>query len=175
MRRVLVLLLAFCGCGAVDIPLASVDAGESMGLRCMNSDECAPGEFCEKLGCGTFGRCIEQPVTCDGETRPECGCDGVTYWNFCLRQKAGAGFSAPGPCRNQKPCDQCPQGAICAQLVDPMQCTRPATQCFVLPDVCEGFSPDHYFECGSNMTQCLDACGAIRSGKIMARFRGACP
>lgn len=171
MRRVLVLLLALSGCDVVDIPLASVDAGEDLGDRCSSDLNCEAGQFCEKLGCGAFGKCTDRPTTCNGDQRPECGCDGVTYWNFCLRQQAGTGFSAPGPCRNQRPCDTCPEGSICAQLVEEDQCSRPVTRCFVMPDTCEGFTPDSYYECGTSATQCLDGCAAVRSGKIMAHRR----
>jgi hypothetical protein len=184
MRR-LVLVVLLAGCDVVDLPLVDVDAGDAfmpmMGAPCSNNDGCLGGQFCEKPACGALGRCVAQPPFCDGESRPECGCDGVTYWNDCLRRQAGQSMRERGPCVSPRPCDTttpCGGEAICARIVDPSQCVGvvPAGACFVLPaNSCEGFMPDHFYECGSTMTQCLDACGAIRSGRIVARYRGPCP
>jgi hypothetical protein len=183
MRWALVLLL-LCGCDVVELALVNVDAGEEfrppMGTPCSDNGGCLGGQFCEKPSCGAaLGRCVQQPAFCDGDSRPECGCDGVTYWNDCLRRKAGAGLSERGPCVSPRPCDTtspCEGEAVCGRLVNPAQCGLvPAGACFVLPERCDGFMPDHFYECGAPMTLCLDGCAAIRSGRIMARYRGACP
>ncbi len=182
MRLIFALLLVLTGCDAVDLPLVSVDAGDMFmpptGMGCANNSQCMGGQFCDKPCGAALGRCSQQPAFCDGESRPECGCDGVTYWNACLRRQAGVGFRDRGPCVDPIPCDTtspCDAG-VCGRIVAPNQCGLvPAGACFVLPDTCEGFMPDHFYECSMGMTQCLDACGAIRSGKIMARYPGACP
>ncbi len=189
MRRLnFVLPLVLAGCGAVSIPIVTVSDSDGgfrppMGRPCLDNQECGGGELCDKVACDDeFGRCVRRPAFCDGDARPECGCDGVTYWNECLRRAAGvASRSGRGECVNPRTCDEttepCPEGAICARLIFPNECSLPASgACYVLPDVCEGDTRDHYFSCTDvAQSQCLDGCAAIRSGQKSVRFPGACP
>lgn len=182
--KMLLLALVFAGCGTVDLDVVNVNDGGGfqppLGRPCLDSGECDAGQLCEKASCGeAFGRCVQRPAFCDGDSRPECGCDGITYWNDCLRRKAGVESRERGPCVNPRPCDTtlpCPDGALCGRLVFPNECGRVAAgACFVLPETCEGMMRDHFFACGAGMTQCLDACQAIRSGQPAAQFPGPCP
>ncbi|MDP1824214.1 MAG: hypothetical protein Q8L48_13255 [Archangium sp.] len=183
-RALLALMLGLAGCEPVDLDVVDIpDSGAfqpPVGASCANTGECMAGQLCDKAACGdALGRCVQRPPFCDGDSRPECGCDGVTYWNDCLRRAAGIeAREGRGPCLNPRPCDTtslCPDGAICGRLVFPNECGRVAAgACFVLPTTCLGQMPDHFFACGAPMTQCLDACAAIRSGQPAARFPGPC-
>jgi hypothetical protein len=99
------------GCGNETIPIAtvgdaSVDAGA---VTCTLSDAgielgtpCQDGEFCETKICGaTVGTCTTIPpdASCDGaDYDPECGCNGVSYFNGCLRRAAKINASAATAC-----------------------------------------------------------------------------
>ena len=185
MRHVLLIAVLLSACEVVDIELVNVPDGGAfqppVGPACADSSTCLAGQFCEKAACGeALGHCLQRPPVCDGEARPECGCDGVTYWNDCLRRLAGVESKVDrGPCRNPRACDtgsRCPEGASCARVVFPNECGRViAGACWVVPDNCEGGMPEHYYACGGPMTQCLDSCAAIRSEQPSARFPGLCP
>ncbi len=172
MKKLLVLLL-LAACEPVDIFVADVHDGGGFDPRrgppCAGASECRAGQFCEKPTCGaTLGRCMQRPAACPGEGPPQCGCDGVTYWNECLRRRAGVEANLePGECSNPVACDQCP-GAYCAKRVySPTECSGTvAGACFVLPEVaCVGPGPS-FTPCGGPM-QCLDHCAAIRSEQPM--------
>ncbi len=50
--------------------------------------ECGPGEFCRfpDASCGALGEpgtCELAPTICTLEVQPVCGCNGVTFANFC--------------------------------------------------------------------------------------------
>jgi hypothetical protein len=188
MTRTLVLLLCAAGaaaCGPVDLEVITVpDAGAFQpppGPPCTASDECLAGQLCEKAACGDgLGRCVVRPTVCDGETRPSCGCDGVTYLNDCLRRAAGVeSIAERGPCQVlARSCDvgtPCPGGAFCARLFPPNQCGFPAAgTCWVAPEVCQGEQREHFLACGT-ASPCLDLCQAVRAEVPLARFPGACP
>ena len=186
-RLVLLSCFAFVACGPVDTYVVDVpsDGGvELPGMGCARTEDCMGGQFCEKTSCGdALGTCRQRPVFCPGDGPPECGCDGVTYWNRCLRQNAGISATREmGPCRSPKACDTttpCDNGGYCARLVFPNQCGGlVAGACWVLPDVaCEGPAPS-FFSCSGGNTTCFNACAAIRSELPMAerpRTAGPCP
>jgi hypothetical protein len=105
------LVVCTAGCGQDTIVIAkvadaSVDAGS---LPCALSDAgievgtpCPDGEFCETKICGaTVGTCTTIPseATCDSaDYNPECGCNGVSYFNACLRSAARISASAATAC-----------------------------------------------------------------------------
>lgn len=182
-----VFVCLFAACDVVPLEVVAVpDGGETMGQPgppCASTDECMAGQFCEKPSCGAaLGNCIARPFGCDNEVRPQCGCDGVTYLNSCLRRSAGVESSAdePGPCRQPPPCDTtrpCADGAFCARIVFPNECGRVGPgQCWVVPETC-GPSPrvEHHYACGQAQTQCLDLCAAVRREEPTARYPGPCP
>uniref|UniRef100_A0AAQ5XYA9 Agrin n=1 Tax=Amphiprion ocellaris TaxID=80972 RepID=A0AAQ5XYA9_AMPOC len=62
-------------------------------------------------------RCSCDPIECEGTYKPECGKDGHTYTNECLRRKAECLSKILIPIKHQGPCDEacanCSFGAIC--------------------------------------------------------------
>jgi hypothetical protein len=186
-ESLLALCLLFLACGPVDLVVVDVpDAGELQpppGPSCSRNEDCLAGQFCETPSCAaTLGRCAPRPLSsaCPDDFRPECGCDGVTYWNGCLRRAAAQRSSAERGLCQQAPlaCDTttpCPGDASCARLVSPNECGRVAAgACWVVPQTCSG-GVDHFFTCGQPQAVCLDLCGAVRAQQPAARFPGPCP
>lgn len=148
--------------------------------RCVNNSDCTPGTFCERRGCAdTAGTCEPYPVLC-GDEAPVCGCDGVTYWNDCLRRAAGLAMAHPGECTEGRPCDdgarKCPKGALCAKLVgfDDLgpSCHVPVGRCWVLPATCPPPTrADRWDECAppERALHCADTCTAIRTERSFVR------
>lgn len=67
--------------------------------ECTQSVECPAGWRCEKKSCGdTTGICTQLPAQCGEEESLVCGCDGVTYFNDCVRSVCGSPSSMPGAC-----------------------------------------------------------------------------
>jgi hypothetical protein len=63
----------------------------------MTNDDCSPSSYCARRDCGEMhGHCHVRPVVCDDNPAPVCGCDGVSYWNECMREFTGATASVPG-------------------------------------------------------------------------------
>lgn len=183
----LLLVLLFLACGPVDLVVVDVPDGGATtpteGAPCSRADDCLAGQVCETQSCAmTLGRCVPRPLAsaCPDDFRPECGCDGVTYWNGCLRRAAAQRSSSErGQCQQApRACDTttpCPGDASCARLVFPNECGRVAAgACWVVPQTCSG-GVDHFFACGPPPTVCLDLCGAVRSQQPAARFPGPCP
>ena len=181
MNRLLFTLL-LAGCDPVVLIVVDVpDSGAfqpRLGPACADTSECLAGQLCEKPACGaSLGRCVRRPGFCDGNARPQCGCDGITYWNDCLRRAAGVeAIENHGECLNPLLCDTataCPGDALCGRIVFPNECSRLAAgACYVLPNTCEGLSSDHFIQCGTSA--CIDPCTAIRSGQATMRIRGPC-
>jgi len=68
-------------------------------FECTQSVECPMGWRCEKKSCGdATGVCKELPPACSEQETLVCGCDGVTYFNDCVRSVCGSFSSMPGAC-----------------------------------------------------------------------------
>lgn len=162
-------------------PHSTPDAGrDGGGFTCYGND-CPRNMYCAKPRCTEpgqvqLGTCMPKPrrEQCDSEFAPVCGCNGMSYYNDCLRQADGVnreqdfwcslratycGFNA-GPC---------PSGTFCALQMSPQaSCDAPATEgrCWSLPNDCSGSRSggDQVQRCNprSGERECVSACDAIR-------------
>ncbi len=198
MSASLVVLGATASCSEETIVIANLpvtDSGASAPAPkpCLDSSTCAAGYYCQLPEChppaGTAGTCVALPEVCTEPYGPVCGCDNVTYWSDCLRQKNGvAWYSKAEPCQNDpqntiNACGTdvpnstpCVAPALCAQLGGSMHggsfggdCGHgsPGT-CWVLPDQCPSTAVDHdqnlWDSCSPTGNKCVDTCNAIRYG-----------
>jgi hypothetical protein len=145
-------------------------------IECALDTDCLPDERCEKADCSApRGFCEPRPFCISPEEPdPVCGCDNVTYWNDCLRRRAGATPAHPGECghgfvRCFTGNDCGVSGARCARLFPPGLCPPPGPgRCWVLPPICPpSADPRRWLGCSAPGAMpappCVDACNAIRS------------
>jgi hypothetical protein len=178
-------------CSDEAIVLATISESASDGgmhheMRCSMPSDCYEGSFCDKKGAcdSPYGECEHHPVLCGNEEHEVCGCDGVTYFNDCLRKAAGVTKSHDGECTTEAvTCGgasggACPGSAVCAILLGfgdagPGACSPGATgTCWVVPPTCPlPTTLDRWDECHAHGARCLDTCSAIQSGE--AYFREA--
>jgi hypothetical protein len=186
-RRVpalLVILLA--ACGPVDVVVANLPPEPDGGrppprLPCAQNVDCPPDAFCEKPDCGVLvGQCRPRPVFCEPLPSVVCGCNGVNYWNDCLRRVQGVAASTPGECAQAAPCGgaggaACPDAlASCARLLpQAAACTAdPQGTCWLLPPNCPPAAGGAWSPCAGGA--CVDTCAAIRSQAPHSRL-ATCP
>jgi hypothetical protein len=154
------------------------DGGPGQG--CTSNAGCLPNEFCAKATCSSAsGRCERLPMFCDNDFHLVCGCDGVVYWNDCLRQQEGVAAGVPsvtGECSGSfASCGgtsgtSCPPNAWCNRLIPgPFNgCNlSPVGSCWVLPPVCptDAGGVPQLASCGTGPHKCTDVCSAIESGQ----------
>jgi len=67
---------------------------------CTASSDCNPDQYCAKAegDCDGVGECQPKPygIICLGS--PVCGCDGITYFDWCDAALAGVSVDYLGPC-----------------------------------------------------------------------------
>jgi Kazal-type serine protease inhibitor domain len=145
---------------------------------CMSDADCS-GWRCEKQSCDApSGFCEPSPVFCPPDPSPVCGCDGVTYWNDCIRRQSGAQMSAPGQClvtacACEVGSDCKVPNASCSHLVAPGEmCGHGMGACWVLPPQCTpNVDSQMWQECkppDAPPSPCVDTCTAILSEKSYA-------
>jgi hypothetical protein len=176
--RVVVFVL-MCGCAAQDIVVAEIEAGpDGHPFRtCVGNQDCAPNELCARHDCADVtGGCAPRPPMCDGDPKTVCGCDGITYWNDCLRKAAGITADTPGACEtNAVVCSAttpCPSGTFCARLYPEGSCdTNGGGACWGMPDTCPlDAGGTIYKKCpASPPDECADTCTAIRDQGTYAK------
>jgi hypothetical protein len=164
------------GAGAAPIDGgAGGSAGTPSGKPCRSKLDCAPGWRCEKMGCDAeIGVCEPLPVIeCESEPAPVCGCDGVTYWNDCIRRLfVEAQVDAIGECRATactceigSDCDV-PYASCSHLLSNGDMCGHGMGACWVLPPRCKP-APEgskQWRQCigpGLPPGPCVDTCEAI--------------
>jgi hypothetical protein len=159
--------------GAPDAEPADASEGAP---DCQRNADCEPSWFCARSRCAdASGRCEPRPNACDSQPAPVCGCDGITYFNDCLRRARGVGLRAWGECgREAMGCDgllfTCPPDAHCGRLitVDSFECPPvPFGKCWMLPFECDPRlrGGDRYIACDRPPMPgdgCVDLCQAVR-------------
>ena len=166
---------------------APVDAATGTEGRCSRPDSCGP-LGCFPGTCGLLGTCRDGGAACDDQLEPVCGCDGITYWNDCIRAQRGVPSSTQLPCRNDslacRDASDCGvAGASCARLIGPGAPCPPdiAGACWVLPPICPASSLLEprlslaTIACVPQPGTCDDLCTAVRSGlPHLWSFTGPC-
>jgi hypothetical protein len=173
------LLLALPACAPEEIVLASRERpGKSIvivtsGIPCNDPRDCRVDESCNRNGCATAtGVCEPLPESCSDELAPVCGCDGLFYFNDCLRRERGVALARVEECLPLAlfcggPLDlPCPGGSHCGKRLPPNAPICPSDapgMCWVLP-VCgpDPVGVERWALCGG-AGACVDTCTAIES------------
>lgn len=160
-----------------------MDGGTSGPVLCLNDQVCGPRSFCAKQYCDDpfqmqppqIGTCAPRPraSSCSGEFAPECGCDGVTYFNECVRLAQGVNRARKSECQRvfAQSCSatrSCSAGSFCA-LPGIESCDVPSTEgrCWALPSDCSAtrVGDDAVLRCTTRAgaeRECVSLCDAIR-------------
>ena len=96
-------------CAVLAFVLSSVFAGTPavalVGAKCggFAGATCSKNEFCQRpTGICAFpdieGTCVRVPHACPMVELPVCGCDGKTYGNDCMRERAKVSKAHDGKC-----------------------------------------------------------------------------
>jgi hypothetical protein len=177
---------ATAGGGAGGLPPNSAGTAGTGGFPaklCASRSDCPPNWLCEKEVCGAAtGECqAPPPVFCPDEPKPVCGCNGVTYWNDCIRRQFGVQRQGQGECSvTARACDaetDCMVPfASCAHLVQGGETCHSGGPgaCWVLPPQCRPIQGEYpiWQECHppeAPPPPCLDTCRAIASGRRQVR------
>jgi hypothetical protein len=185
-----VLSLAFAACSPQEVVVADLPPAPDGGggaPPCVTDGDCPSNAFCARARCGDVGgRCESVPLLCGPERAPTCGCNGVTYWNDCLRRAGLVTASTPGECSSGVACGghdklPCPvAGTSGARLVARDRCGPGDDRgtCWMLPPTCGADPGPTFASCPSpppappGSFTCVSACEAIRSEKP---FRALAP
>ena len=150
---------------------------------CIGKGDCGPGWACQRGGCDTpLGECVPFDHFCSPDPVPVCGCNGVTYWNDCLRINAGAQLAGPGPCKaNACSCEVSSDCGVpyasCSHLLPPGEtCGHGIGTCWMVPFGCPPNADKKLWrECKppdqGPPGPCVDTCNAIASGRTYAELR----
>jgi len=173
-------------CSGPDIVLATLPESDAASPQGCTSNECPVGFYCQKATCeASTGTCQPVPTTCDVMEAPVCGCDGVTYFDDCLRKANAVASSTSLPCGfdSALTCggvsgNTCPRGALCAQFVReaPGPCPPDVVgTCWAVPSPCPPPTSGmgRWDSCVSRQ-MCVDTCSAIRQGGVY-RHAFMCP
>jgi Kazal-type serine protease inhibitor-like protein len=170
----------------MNMPDAGRDTGPSdgpAGNACSRNEECEFDEYCAKNSCNPAapGACARRPLSCPQEQEPVCGCNGVNYYNDCLRELNGVNLYRRSECPNPRPCGgpfECPDESYCAIVFPPntSMCPEGARGvCWVLPSECgDERGSDRFRVCGDPDAKCKDLCRALKDEKPLV-YTQRCP
>jgi hypothetical protein len=173
------LLLAGCG-GVASSNKPGARAKSSTPGACITQSDCGANQYCKFASsdaqCGLFadGVCTDVEFACPHICTAVCGCDGVTYDNYCFAHKGGTDVAFSGFCRQapkvacwpthenhcnwataQADCNPNGNGASNAGAVGDsnLYCATSAV-CVVIPPNCDDFSPVIGLDGNSYDTEC---------------------
>jgi hypothetical protein len=178
---------ALLGCAPTDVVVATIPARHDGGAEhtCTTDDDCkVVDDYCQRDSCDDVtGHCAGRPKLCDATGPPVCGCDGISYWNDCIRMRQGITAVIPGErecLQSPRTCTgpgTCPHHASCARAFSSDKACAPGAigVCWQLPAACPGPGEERYGRCG-DPTSCEAACEAFRSEQPYQRLDLAtCP
>lgn len=133
---------------------------------------CPDGSYCDTTDCVT-GVCVKRIDGAGTDRNPQCGCDGVTYWNATYAKRAGMAIRSGGACKADtgKVCGglsgaSCPGGGSCnMQVAKKSECNTSdgAGLCWILPSQCPAIAiGGRSRPCGAAAVTCTDDCTAIK-------------
>jgi hypothetical protein len=177
---------------ATPVPCGALDGGPR---------SCEAGSFCALATCGgSTGTCetIPSSASCaDAGYAPECDCDGISYFNDCLRRAHKATYKGPQEscwlptpttpmpriCRLMDPQSKCEPTQSCVLLIpyNPLPSPPPSEcpmmvdtlsknlpgTCWVLPDTCPPSSPGGTVHACGSSCAGVDPCKALKDGGLL--------
>lgn len=178
-------VIVLTACSSETITLATIPASDASATptRCTQLADCPTGTYCDRAACGDVaGTCQLFPADCTNELKPVCGCDGISYFNECLRRLNGVTSHTVGECKfeNATVCGgpsqkKCPNETFCAVLMGKGPGCPPdaAGECWVIPEICPAPGMTRWDLCGGG-AECMGTCEAIRKGGTY-KHAGFCP
>jgi hypothetical protein len=186
---------------AGDAPNAGAGDSTNTESPCQSNVDCPIGWICEKASCTAPTGSCTYPVCFDQAPQLVCGCDGVTYWNDCLRKHAGQAASTAGQCtssvtRCRDAADCSSTSNVCGHLFasadacgdgmfgqrgpgpDPQGNPPVPGTCWSMPASCDAtIDTLRWSECGAAAPMtCLDTCNALSTGRFFVQSpAGTCP
>jgi hypothetical protein len=181
-----------CGCDAVTYSNACEAAMNGVSLKftwkCVPKEgaacggdtgkECLADQGCNVIGCEDAkpGKCKNYTKFCFGGV--QCGCDGVTYDDYCKRMDAGAAQKHDGPCLpdgSLPVCELSENKAACEGSLfckgAPGACEGEG-MCTAMPPLCAGWLGKKVCACDG---QTYDSpCHAQQAGAPISSSLGAC-
>jgi hypothetical protein len=160
-----------CGCG----PYVCPDGGSTDSCTWNStSNSCGAGKYCYAPGCGK-GTCVALGGTEASTNDPQCGCDGLTYFNATVAAAHGVSIDKARACGSGKPCsvaEPCTTGTCNLEVKTAVACADATGTCWVTPTNC-GVSLVNRTAHSCSAATCTTECAAIAAGTPW--YSGNCP